>query len=130
MNSASGPVGKEQQHAKYLVSSRKIVAVGTDVHVKEFVLAAGEEIPWHRHTQMFDVFYCLDGRLEIDLVEPEQGRRMPTLALNPSESAKVDAGTPHRPHNRGPGPCRFLLVQGIGTYDYIPYRPAQSQEAK
>lgn len=130
MNFASSRIGREEQHAKYVVSSRRIVALGSDVHVKEFTLVVGEEIPWHRHTQMFDVFYCLEGHLEIELAEAQSGQRLPALALNPCESAKVEAGTAHRPYNRGPGVCRFLLVQGIGTYDYIPCQPAQSQEAK
>ncbi len=130
MNSTSAEIGKEEQHAKYVVSSRKTIALGSDVHVKEFHLAAGEEIPWHRHTQMFDVFYCLEGRLDIELAEVESGRRLQPLALNAGESVKVEAGTAHRPHNRGPGVCRFLLVQGVGKYDYIPYKPAQSQEEK
>lgn len=128
VDSAATRIGKEEQHAKYAVSSRRIIALGSDVQVKEFTLAAGEEVPWHRHTQMFDVFYCLEGRLDIELAEVESGRRLRALALSPGESAKVESGTAHRPHNRGPGVCRFLLVQGIGKYDYIPYTPAQ--EAK
>lgn len=130
MNFTPPQIGKEEQHSKYVVSSRKMIALGSDVHVKEFNLAAGEEIPWHRHTQMFDVFYCLEGRLDIELAEVESGRRLQALALNAGESAKVEAGTAHRPHNRGPGMCRFLLVQGVGKYDYIQYKPDQSQEAK
>lgn len=129
MNSASTRIGKEEQHSKYIVSSRKIIALGSDVHVKEFSLAAGEEVPWHGHTQIFDVFYCLEGRLDIELAQIESGKRLQALALNPGESARVEVGTAHRPHNRGPGVCRFLLVQGVGKYDYVPYKPVQSQEA-
>jgi len=130
MNSKSPPIGNEEQHANYRVSSRKTIALGSDVHVKEFNLAADEEIPWHRHTQMFDVFYCLEGRLDIELADIASGQRLQALALNAGQSARVEAGTAHRPHNRGPGICRFLLVQGVGKYDYIPYKPAQTQEPK
>lgn len=130
MNSTSTRTGKEEQHTNYRVSSRKIVALGTDVQVKEFNLAADEEIPWHRHTQMFDVFYCLEGRLDIELADVESGQRLQTLVLKAGESAKVEVATAHRPHNCGSGMCRFLLVQGIGKYDYIPYKPTQSQETK
>ena len=130
MNPTSPRIGKEVQHSRYVVSSRRVIALGSDVHVKEFTLTAGEEIPWHRHTQVFDVFYCLEGRLDIELAEVETGRRLQALFLNAGESIKVETGTAHRPHNRGPGICRFLLVQGIGKYDYIPYKPVQSQEKK
>lgn len=128
MSQGSSLTGKEEQHSDYAVSSRKIVALGSDVHVKEFRLAAGEEVPWHRHSQMFDVFYCLEGRLEIDLAESEAGKRLPGIVLNVGESARLEAGTAHRPHNPGPGVCRFLLIQGVGKYDFIPYQPAQQQE--
>lgn len=125
INRAPGVAGKEEQHPSYTVSSRKIIALGSDVHVKEFRLAVGEEIPWHRHSKMFDVFYCLEGRLKIDLAETRAGKRLPGIVLNVGESAKVETGTAHRPHNPGPGVCRFLLVQGVGQYDYVPYQPAQ-----
>lgn len=130
VKSASTRIGKEEQHSEYVVSSRRIIALGSDVHVKEFRLTPGEEVPWHLHTQMFDVFFCLEGRLDVDLAEVESGRSLEALVLNAGESAKVEAGMAHRPHNRGPGVCRFLIVQGVGTYDYIPYEVAQSQEAK
>lgn len=128
MKPVSSAPGKEEQHSSYTVSSRKVVVQGSDVHVKEFRLVAGEEIPWHRHSHMFDVFYCLEGRLEIDLAEVRTGRRLPGIVLNTGESARVEAGTAHRPHNPGPRVCRFLLIQGVGKYDYIPYQPARQQE--
>jgi quercetin dioxygenase-like cupin family protein len=130
MNPVSGVIGKETEHSNFAVSSRKIVALGSDVQVKEFTLGPGEEVPWHRHSQMFDIFYCLEGRLDIDLAEVESGEHLAGLSLKVSESAKVEAGTAHRPHNSGPGICRFLLVQGIGKYDYIPYQGPQQQEKK
>lgn len=127
MNSGSAAIGKEEQHSEFAVSSRKIVAMGSDVHVKEFTLVPGEEVSWHRHTNMFDIFYCLEGRLEIELAEVQSGKRLQPLTLTAGESAKVEAGTAHRPYNAGSGVCRFLLVQGVGQYDFLPYRPQPEQ---
>ena len=56
------------------------------------------------------------------------GEHLQPLALNAGESARVEAGTAHRPHNRGRGVCRFLLVRGVGQYDCIPHKPGKSQE--
>lgn len=123
MNSTSSRVGREEQHSHFVVSSRKVVASGSDVQVKEFTLAEGEQIPWHRHSEMFDVFYCLEGRLNIELADAHAGTRLPGLVLKVGESAKVEPGTAHRPFNPGPGPCRFVLVQGVGKYDYILFQP-------
>lgn len=128
MNPVPSMTGKEVEHSSFSVSSRKIVALGSDVQVKEFTLGPGEEVPWHHHSQMFDIFYCLEGHLDIDLAEVELGHRPAGLSLKVGESAKVEAGTAHRPHNSGPGICRFLLIQGVGKYDYIPYQGLRQQE--
>jgi mannose-6-phosphate isomerase-like protein (cupin superfamily) len=123
MSSTSSKAGKEEQHSGFEVSSRKVVASGSDVQVKEFTLAAGEQVPWHRHSEMFDVFYCLEGHLNIERADARTGIPLPELVLKVGESAKVEPGTAHRPFNPGPGPCRFVLVQGVGKYDYIPFEP-------
>ncbi len=115
-------VGQEEQSKNYKVSSRRWVAHGSDVFVKEFTLAEGEEVPWHTHTEVFDVFYCLEGRLHIERMDRVGGERIPTLELKVGDSTKVEVGTVHRPFNPGPGVCRFLIVQGVGAYDFIPYK--------
>ncbi|MHB1121378.1 MAG: cupin domain-containing protein [Ramlibacter sp.] len=35
------------------------------MQVKEFLLAPGEELPWHHHTYVFVAFYCLEGTLTV-----------------------------------------------------------------
>lgn len=120
MNDTPGVTNREEQHSHYVVSSRKWVAKGSDVYVKEFVLAPGEEIPWHHHSRVFDVFYCLEGTLVIERADVLSGKRLPNIELQASQSAKVEVGTAHRPFGPGPERCRFLIVQGVGEYDYIP----------
>lgn len=113
---------QEEQSTNFTISSRKLVAKGTDVYVKEFLLAAKEEIPWHSHSNIFDIFYCLEGHLQVGRIEISSGRRQPDIELDVGDSAKVDVGTAHRPFNPGPAPCRFISVQGVGEYDYLPYK--------
>lgn len=121
MNDASVAVGKEQQHTNYVVTSRKIIAAGSDVYVKEFVLAPGEEVPWHYHTDIFDVFYCIEGQLNVDTADIFSREQLSTASLDVGDSFKVEAGVAHRPFNPGSGRCRFVIIQGIGAYDYLPF---------
>jgi mannose-6-phosphate isomerase-like protein (cupin superfamily) len=116
--------GREEQHAQYTVSSRKWIADGRDVSVKEFTLAAGEEVPWHHHTEVFDVFYCIEGQMRIGRIDLATQERLADEVLGLGDSVKIEVGTAHRPYNPGPGRLRFVLVQGVGHYDYIPYKLA------
>lgn len=107
----------------YTVSSRKRVMEGQDMFVKEFTLAPREVVPWHHHTNVSDVFYCIEGDLEIELRDAFSGEAREALRLRVGDSARVDPGTAHQPTNAGSGVCRFLLIQGVGEYDFVPYQP-------
>lgn len=50
----------------YTASSRKWIAEGSDMYVKEFTLIEREEVPWHSHSEMFGVFFCLEKRMGIE----------------------------------------------------------------
>ena len=115
--------GTDRQSDKFVVSSRRIVAESADVQVKEFTLGAGEQIPWHHHTHVFDVFYCIEGGLTVQRMDVRSGRRLDDLVLQVGDSAKVEPGTAHRPFNSSTAICRFVLIQGIGKYDFLPFRP-------
>jgi mannose-6-phosphate isomerase-like protein (cupin superfamily) len=123
MHSNALATGTEKQSANFAVSSRKIVAESADVQVKEFLLVPGEEVPWHHHSAVFDVFYCLSGSLTVERMDVFSGERLPNLVLNAGDSAKVEPGTAHRPFNATDKQCRFLIVQGVGTYDFMRYQP-------
>ena len=121
-------VGEERQSTDFAVSSRRIVAEGKDLQVKEFLLRPGEEVPWHHHTQVFDVFYCLEGRLHVECAQVWSGEPQPTVELAVGESCKVEPGTAHRPFNPSDSErCRFLIVQGVGEYDWVRYEPSHQR---
>jgi mannose-6-phosphate isomerase-like protein (cupin superfamily) len=122
MTVAAKFVGTEEQNKNYTVSSRKWVAKGTDVFVKEFTLGKDEEVPWHKHTNVFDIFYCIEGQLIIEHLGKNGGTKPDVITLNVGDSAKIDVGFPHRPFNAGPGVCRFLIIQGVGEYDFLPFK--------
>ena len=94
------------------------IAKGSDVGVQERTLAPGQEIPWHYHTAITDTTYCLEGIVQIEMLGPPAQVR-----LTAGESHAVPTNRPHRITAYGDQPCRFLLVQGVGTYDRHPVDP-------
>ena len=72
-------------------------------------------MPWHYHSEVTDTFYCLEGVLSVETRDPD-ARHL----LRVGESSAVPAMTAHRVTGRDGGRARFLIVQGVGTYDYRP----------
>lgn len=97
----------------YKVRDIHVVAKGNDVLVREYTLDPGEAIPWHHHTEVQDTYYGLEGVVLIETRNPSA-----RLEVRTGQSAKVAPSSPHHVSNPGKGPCRFLLVQGVGKYDF------------
>jgi quercetin dioxygenase-like cupin family protein len=72
-------------------------------------------VPWHCHSNIQDTFYVLAGRLRLFLREPKEEVR-----LGPGDTYSVRPGRPHLVTNGGDGSATFLVLQGIGEYDYVP----------
>ncbi len=104
-----------QQGPGYRVKSVEPVAVGEDVQARLFTLSPGEEIPWHYHSAVTDWYFVLEGCLSIETRAPPDRR---VLAVG--ERYSIPPKTAHLIANRGTGDTRFLLVQGIGAYDFMP----------
>jgi quercetin dioxygenase-like cupin family protein len=83
--------------------------------ISELQLSPAQTVPWHRHTHVSDTFYVLEGQLRLFLQEPKQEVR-----LGPGESFAVAAGRPHLVTNAGTTSMTFLVLQGVGEYDYVP----------
>lgn len=98
----------------YTVKHIEPVVEGSDVRARLYTLTADEMIPWHYHSAVTDWYFCLSGRLRIETRAPRADER-----LDPGGSHKIPAKTAHRISNGGNGEdCRFLLLQGVGTYDF------------
>ena len=103
----------------YTVDSIDILVELPELVISEITLSAGQEVPWHYHNNVTDTFYGLSGCTSVRY--GPHGK----ADLNPGETVAVPAGTPHRVESLGEGSCRFLLIQGIGKYDFIPtHEPA------
>lgn len=92
--------------------SHQVVMESQGMRATLFTIRETERIPWHRHSRIEDHFYCLLGPLIIELREPEQVKELAT-----GESFVVRPSRPHYVHGKDFGPCRFLLLQGVGEYD-------------
>jgi quercetin dioxygenase-like cupin family protein len=100
--------------ANYSVKNIEMIAKGVDVQARIFTLAPGEVIPWHRHSESTDHYFVLRGTLTINTRNPDDEH---TFEIGGRH--KITPGTAHLISNRGMTDCSFLLVQGVGKYDFI-----------
>lgn len=111
-------IGKVPPSQPYQVQKVSVVVAGADIQVREFVVACGEQIPWHYHTVVTDWCYCLEGTVKAEIAEAGDAAGIKTLLLLPGQSCRIDPGLMHRLTNGGDVLCRYLLVQGGGKYDF------------
>lgn len=97
----------------YTVKNTETIAAGTDVLTRLFTLGSNDVIPWHFHSHVTDWYFCLAGRLSIETRAPRDHR-----VLEVGEQYAIPPKTAHRISNGGDVDCRFLLIQGVGQYDY------------
>jgi len=99
----------------YEVERRARHAERPGFRITELQISPSQTVPWHRHTRTQDTFYVLEGRLRLFLRDP-----MEKVRLAPGETYTVRAGRPHLVANGGTASAVFLVLQGIGEYDYVP----------
>ena len=99
----------------YDVEHLETVAGTGDLRVRLYTLAAGQEVPWHYHSHITDTFFCLEGTLSIETRAPADRH-----VLSVGESRAVPPNTAHRVTGHKGSRVRFLIVQGVGTYDFCP----------
>lgn len=99
----------------YEVEYRALLASRPGFRIREMRISPVQRVPWHCHSTIQDTFYVLEGRLRIFLREPGEA-----VELGPGETFSVRAPRPHLVTNAGDGPATFLILQGMGEYDYVP----------
>jgi len=97
------------------IAGYETVMEGEDMRVVMLTLAAGECVPWHYHSEISDKFFCLDGPIVVETRAPRN-----EYELQRGEGCTVPPKTAHTVHGKNSGPCRFLVLQGVGVYDNIP----------
>jgi mannose-6-phosphate isomerase-like protein (cupin superfamily) len=83
--------------------------------ITELRMSPTQQVAWHRHTNVQDTFYVIQGRVRVTLREPDE-----QIDLATGESwGPVGAGRPHRVTNPGRDVASFLVLQGIGDFDFV-----------
>lgn len=102
-----------QTAAKQLVKDFDSVFATDDVQVNHMVLAPGQEVPWHLHTEVGDTLYVVRGPVTIYTRVPDETRIGET-----GDTVQTPAGQAHRVVNESDHDVTTILIQGVGTYDF------------
>jgi mannose-6-phosphate isomerase-like protein (cupin superfamily) len=99
----------------YEVERRAEHAARPGFRITELQLSATQKVPWHTHSNVSDTFYVLDGQMRLFLQDPKE-----EVNLKPGEVYVVKPTRPHLVTNGGAKSLTFLILQGVGEYDFVP----------
>jgi mannose-6-phosphate isomerase-like protein (cupin superfamily) len=105
---------KDASHL-YEVERRARHAERPGFRISELQISPKQQVPWHYHTTIQDTFYVIEGEIRLFLRDPKEEVR-----VKPGETYAVRAGRPHLVTNPGVTSATFLVLQGLGEYDYVP----------
>jgi len=105
---------KDASHL-YEVERRTTHAERPGFRINEIQISPSQKVPWHYHNNIQDTFYVLRGKIRIFLRDPKEEVR-----LGPGESFSVQPKRSHLVSNGGDTSATFLVLQGIGEYDFVP----------
>ena len=105
---------KDASHL-YEVERRAMHAARPGFRISELQISSTQKVPWHYHSNVQDTFYVIEGHLRIFLREPKEEVR-----LGPGDTYSVQPRRPHLVINGGDASATFLVLQGIGEYDFVP----------
>jgi quercetin dioxygenase-like cupin family protein len=105
----------------YEVERRAEHAARPGFRITELQISKAQKVPWHYHSNVQDTFYVLQGSLRIFLQDPKEEVR-----LAPGQTYAVPPKRPHLVTNGGEGSATFLVLQGIGEYDFVPLLPKKA----
>ncbi len=109
-------MGTSFSHSRFLSVERQVEhAVRPGFRINELQISATQNVPWHYHSSVQDTFYVLEGRIRLFLRDPDE-----EVWLAPAETYSVPARRPHLVTNGGETSATFLVLQGIGEYDFVP----------
>jgi quercetin dioxygenase-like cupin family protein len=105
---------KDASHL-YEVERRARHAERNGFRINELQISPTQKVPWHYHSNVGDTFYVLEGRIRVFMRDPKQD-----VTLGPCETFSIPARRPHLVTNAGETSATFLIMQGIGEYDFVP----------
>src|SRR4051812_14618527 len=100
----------------YPVERRARHAERPGFRINELQISPTQKVPWHYHTHVQDTIYVLEGAVYVYLREPKEN-----VLLRPGEICIVKARRPHLVTNAGSTSAVFLVLQGMGEYDFVTF---------
>ena len=85
-----------------------------NVLIRTMELAPNASTDWHYHTEVTDFFVCLHGIVKVESKIPDQ-----VVILQPGQRTAINPRQFHRVVNIHHDKSEYLLVQGVGRYDFI-----------
>lgn len=99
----------------YPTQSAETLAEAPSLRVRRIALGHGQCVPWHYHSQVTDTFFCMRGPMQVKTRDPDTVQVLPA-----GGTFAVSSRTPHYVSGVDDGPCEFMVVQGMGEYDFVP----------
>ena len=107
--------GIKDASALYEVERRAQYGARPGFRITELQISPSQKVPWHYHSNVQDTFYVIEGALRIFLQQPKEEVR-----LARGQTFSVPPKRPHLVTNGGDTSAVFLVLQGIGDYDFVP----------
>lgn len=98
---------------QYPTRQRETIAETPELRVRLLALDEGQCVPWHFHNNITDTFFCMEGPMRVTTRDPDA-----VHVLEPGGTCTVEPGTAHLVTGVD-GPCKFIVVQGVGVYDFV-----------
>ena len=108
--------GLKDASGLYEVERRALYGERPGFRTSELQISPTQSVPWHFHNNIDDTFYVVAGKIRLFLREPYENVR-----LAPGDSYRVKARRPHLVTNDGDTSATFVILQGVGEYDYVPF---------
>ena len=105
---------KDASHL-YEVERRARLVERPGFRINELQISPTQNVPWHYHNNIRDTFFVVEGTIRLFLREPSE-----EVLLGPGDVYSVRERRPHLVTNGGDCSATFLVLQGIGEYDYVP----------
>jgi len=83
------------------------------VRVRIMSLEPREIADWHYHTEVTDNIFCLTGMIVVRMKEPDEEDK-----LTPGKRCQIKVGRIHQLENLEDEEAAYLLIQGVGKYDF------------